>query len=83
MYLRQEDRIHELPAVSVGPVVNTVGAGDALFSGFLHYYAKGYNAVESLQRAQIFASAKIGANGASQGFVTEDQIQQWYIDLSK
>ena len=83
MYLRQEDRIHEFPAVSVGPVVNTVGAGDALFSGFLHYYAKGYDAVEALQRAQIFASAKIGANGASQGFVTDDQIQQWYIDLSK
>ncbi len=40
-----------LPAVQVGEVVNTVGAGDALFSAFLHYYAKGCPAMETLVRA--------------------------------
>lgn len=42
MYVKQEDIFYELPAVNVGEVVNTVGAGDSLFSAFIHYYAKGY-----------------------------------------
>ena len=67
-----------LPAVQVGPVVNTVGAGDALFSAFLHYHSKGYCSLEALKRAQIFASAKITANGGAAGFVTEAQIEEYY-----
>jgi len=78
MYLREEDRLVELPAVQVGPVVNTVGAGDALFSGFIHYYAKGFHPVEALKRAEIFASAKIGTSGAAKGFITETQIEELY-----
>lgn len=76
MYLRDEDRIIELPAVQVGAVVNTVGAGDALFSAFLHYFAKGLEPLECLKRAQVFASAKIGTSGASRGFVTEQRIEE-------
>lgn len=70
---------HELPAVQVGPVVNTVGAGDALFSSFLHGYAKGLSPVEALCRAQLFASAKIGISGASRGFITEEELQRLYL----
>ena len=76
IFLRGEDRIIELPAVQVGPIVNTVGAGDALFSAFLHYYAKGLEPQECLKRAQIFASAKIGVSGASKGFITEQKIEE-------
>lgn len=78
MYLREQDHIHELPAVQVGPIVNTVGAGDALFSAFVHYYAKGMAPLEALTRAQLFASAKIGTSGASRGFVTEAEIERYY-----
>jgi len=67
-----------LPAVQVGPIVNTVGAGDALFSGFLHYYAGGMEPLEALKRAQLFASAKIGSNGGGAGFVSEKQIEEYY-----
>lgn len=76
MYLREENRIIEQPAVRVGEIVNTVGAGDALFSAFVHYYAKGLHPAAALQRAQIFASAKIGVSGASKGFVTEAEIER-------
>ena len=76
MYVHSEDRYYELPAVSVGPMVNTVGAGDALFSAFLHYYAKGCSPVDALTRAQVFASAKIGVSGASKGFVTESRVEE-------
>lgn len=80
MYLRDFDEIFEQPAVRVGDVVNTVGAGDALFSAFIHYYAKGVNPIEALHRAQIFASAKIRVSGAAQGFITEEEVEairQW------
>ena len=75
MYLREQDRILEMPAQTVGPVVNTVGAGDALFSGFLHFYAKGCCPEEALSLAQRFAAHKITANGGAEGFVTEDTLR--------
>ena len=76
MYLREEDRILEMPAVSVGRVVNTVGAGDALFSAFLHYYAKGFHPTDALYRAQVFAAHKITVSGASNGFVSEEAVER-------
>jgi ribokinase len=79
LYLPDEKQFHELSAVQVGPVVNTVGAGDALFSCFLHSYAKGLSPLESLHRAQLFASAKIGTSGASNGFITEQQLESLYL----
>ena len=75
LYARQSGQIIDLPAVRADRVVNTVGAGDALFSAFLHYYAKDFEPVEALQRAQIFAAHKIAVSGASNGFVTEAQIE--------
>ena len=75
MYLRETGQIIEMPAFSAGQVVNTVGAGDALFSSFLHFYAKGMAPIDALGRAQIFAAHKITANGAAQGFVTEQTVE--------
>ena len=76
MYVRRENCIIDMPAAHVGDVVNTVGAGDALFSAFLHFYAKGYDVVDCLKRAQVFAAAKICVSGASKGFVTEQEIEE-------
>ena len=77
IYLRQTGEITEQPAVCTGPVVNTVGAGDALFSAFLHFYAKGIAPTEALRRAQIFAAHKITVSGASNGFVTEQTVEDF------
>ncbi len=76
--LWENGTVTSLPAVQVGTIVNTVGAGDALFSAFLHYYAKGCSSLEALMRAQLFASAKITANGGAAGFVDENQIDVYY-----
>ena len=75
MYLRDQDRILELPACWAGTVVNTVGAGDALFSAFVHCYAKGYAPERALQLAQCFAAHKITVNGASNGFLSESDLE--------
>lgn len=77
MYLRSEDRIHEMPAACLGGVVNTVGAGDALFSAFIHFIARGLAPLESLRRAQIFAAAKIRTSGASKGFITGEALERY------
>jgi len=77
IYLRETGEITEMPAASVGTVVNTVGAGDALFSAFLHFYTKGFAPVDALQRAQIFAAHKITVSGAANGFVSEQTVEEW------
>lgn len=64
-----------VPAWTGGPVVNTVGAGDALFSAFLHGYAKGLDPEAALRRAVVFAGLKIGYDGASEGFCTEPELE--------
>ncbi len=81
MYLGDKDEFVELGAVKTNAIVNTVGAGDALFSAFVHFYAKGMEESECLRRAQIFASLKIAFNGASLGFASEEEIERWYKEI--
>ena len=76
MYVRAEGQVYELPAAHVGDVVNTVGAGDALFSSFVHCYAHGDSPLEALRRAQLFAAAKIRTSGASRGFITAEELER-------
>ncbi len=78
MYVKNENRFYHVPAVDTGVIVNTVGAGDALFSGFIHYYAKGYTPYESLKRATLVASHKICFNGGSLGHPTEEKVEELY-----
>lgn len=82
MYLRDEERFYDFSAVRVGEIVNTVGAGDSLFSSFVSLYAEGLHPVECLKRAEIFASNKIRTNGASKGFVTRDELEKLYGQFS-
>ncbi len=72
----EKNEVSMIPAYHNGKTANTVGAGDALFSSFMHFYIKGYGAKASLQRAVIFAGVKIGYNGASVGFCTEHDIDE-------
>lgn len=77
IYSAKDNIFAEYKSVKTLDVVNTVGAGNALFSCFLHYYLKTGNAVDSIKNALLFASYKIGFVGTSNGFMTEQQIEQW------
>ena len=77
VYQRQTNRIDEMPAIPVTNVVNTVGAGDALFSAFLHFYIKGYDPMKALYLAQVFTAHKIMVSGGANGFVAEEVINDW------
>ena len=76
LHLPHQNILVEKPAFRIDNVVNTVGAGDALFSAYLHYHLKGYSPEDALDRAQLFAALKIRAKGAAEGFVTEDEIEE-------
>ncbi|MDE6621022.1 MAG: carbohydrate kinase family protein [Lachnospiraceae bacterium] len=77
LYTKEDNSFIEYKPVKTNEIVNTVGAGNALFSGFLHYYAKTKDAKEAIKNALLFASYKIGFVGTSNGFMTEEQIEQW------
>jgi ribokinase len=65
----RDGAVWRFPAAHTRPIVNTIGAGDALFSAFIHFYLAGRTPEQALNRAITFASYKIGAAGAAQGFL--------------
>ena len=66
-----------VPGVATRPVVNTIGAGDSLFSAFLHgWLQSGGDALLALRMATLFASWKVGGNGGADGFLTAAELQQ-------
>ena len=69
--VRGETGSYHVPARLTRPVVSTVGAGDALFSAFLHVYVKKGDPYEALRMATVFASYKIGATGGAEGFLDD------------
>lgn len=78
IYVRKEEALYHIDAVNTRKVVNTVGAGDALFTAFIHYYVNNESPIEALKRAVIFASYKIGTDGAAKGFIEEKRIDEFY-----
>ena len=76
MYVKADNKIYESQAANPTKIVNTVGAGDALFSAFVSMYARGKDAMECLRLAQEFAAHKIGFDGAAQGFLTLEELLQ-------
>ena len=64
--------ILHVPSVAPRGVVNTVGAGDTLFSAFLDQYLLGHSPSIALNRAALFAGWKIGESGATKGLLSAD-----------
>lgn len=72
----EEGTVCSIESVQTRPVVNTVGAGDALCSCFAHYYVKGEKPLDCLKRAVTFASWKIGESGGAKGFADEKRLDE-------
>jgi ribokinase len=71
------------PAVMTRPVVNTIGAGDALFSAFVHFHNQTGAPYHSLRKAIAFASYKIGEDGAANGFLDEAALDMLYHEIAE
>jgi len=71
----------QLPAVSTRPVVQTGGAGDALFACFLHGYLRSRDPLHALRAATVFASYKLGAANSSDGFLSHADLEALLASL--
>ncbi|MFH1452821.1 MAG: carbohydrate kinase family protein [Armatimonadota bacterium] len=74
--VKKDNFCERIPAVNLRKVVNTVGAGDALFSCFIHYYNKTKDPYGSIKKALVFTDYKIGTESASEGFLTETELEK-------
>ena len=74
LFVKKDDCFRHYPALNLRPVVNTIGAGDSLFSAFVYYYAETRDAYFAMERASAFAAWKVGANGGAEGFLTDDEL---------
>jgi acarbose 7IV-phosphotransferase len=74
--VKADNAIVHIPARALRPVINTIGAGDALFSAFVHGYVQSKNPYQAMQKAVLFAGYKIGETGAAEGFMSAKQLEE-------
>ncbi|MBQ1458734.1 MAG: carbohydrate kinase family protein [Butyrivibrio sp.] len=64
-------------SVKTNEVVNSLGAGNALISGFIHYYLETKDSVNAIKNGLLYASYKTGFMRTCEGFLTPEQVEQW------
>jgi len=79
--VKADNFLERIPSVYTRSVVNTSGAGDALFAAFNHFYQQTQDPYAAIKKAQVFASYKIGENGSSKGFLSEAELEKWQTKL--
>lgn len=77
MAVRKDNFVGRFEAVRTRTVVNSIGAGDALFSAFLDRYMRYRDPYAAIMEAMVFASYKIGEKGAAHGFLTSGELDAW------
>ena len=77
MAVRGDDFIGRYPTVRTRAVINTIGAGDALFAAFLDRYLRTGDPYSALEAALVFASYKVGEKGAAEGFLNPAELDEW------
>jgi len=81
LYTKGNSNFDRVEAKQIRPIINTIGAGDSLFSSFLHFYLKGETSLTALKKAAIFAGYKIGEKGAAEGFLSENKVNNLYNEV--
>jgi sugar/nucleoside kinase (ribokinase family) len=81
--VKRDRFLERIPAVKTRPVKNTIGAGDALFSAFVHFYNKSRDPYDAIERASVFASHKIGEAGAADGFLDEAALNRLHAEVCR
>jgi acarbose 7IV-phosphotransferase len=78
--VKRDHFLERVPAHPAPKTTNTIGAGDALFSAFVHFYASSRDPYAAIQKATIFAAHKIAETGAADGFLTEDEVNTIHME---
>lgn len=61
----------------IAPPYERTGAGDAFFSTFISYLAKGYDESHAIQRAPINSMNVVQHIGAQEGLLSEEKIEEY------
>ena len=79
LYSRADATIRRYRAVVTRKIVNTIGAGDSLFSAFIYFYSLNGDTDGAIRRALLFASWKIGVKGAADGFCSGNELESLFL----
>jgi len=79
--VRDAGTLERIPTVHTRKVINTIGAGDALFSAFCHSYFTDHDPQVAIRKAMVFSSYKIGARSAADGFLDVASLEALYRQI--
>lgn len=76
-YMKYENSYFNMPTYpDIAPPYERTGAGDAFFSTFISYLAKGYDATYAIKRAPINSMNVVQHLGAQEGLLTENELEE-------
>lgn len=77
-YMKYENTYFNMPIYpDIAKPLERTGAGDAFFSAFISYLAKGYDAAYAITRAPINSMSVVQHIGAQEGLLTEEKIEEY------
>jgi ribokinase len=74
--VKKDNFMERFPSVQIRPIINTAGAGDALFAAFIHVYMESRDPYQAMKQAIVFASYKIGSVSSADGFLNRQALSQ-------
>lgn len=76
-YMKYDNTYFSMPLYpDLAPPLERTGAGDAFFSTFIAYMAKGYDAPYAMRRAPINSMNVVQHIGAQEGLLSEEKIEE-------
>jgi ribokinase len=77
-YMKYENTYFNMPIYpDIAPPYERTGAGDAFFSTFIAYMAKGYDAAYAIKRAPINSMNVVQHIGAQEGLLSEQALEDY------
>lgn len=77
-YMKYNNTYFSMPLYpDIAPPLERTGAGDAFFSTFIVYLAKGYDAPYAMKRAPINSMNVVQHVGAQEGLLSEEKIEEF------
>lgn len=77
-FMKYDNTYFNMPIYpDIAPPLERTGAGDAFFSTFVAYLAKGYDAAYAIKRAPINSMSVVQHIGAQEGLLSEEKIEEY------
>ncbi len=77
-YMKYDNTYFNMPVYpDLAPPLERTGAGDAFFSTFIGYLAKGYDAPYAMRRAPINSMNVVQHVGAQEGLLSEEALEEY------